>query len=130
MENLFKKFNEEFFNGVHVMELDFLEFFDKDCLYDFDENFVVRLTIDDVDVRDNYDGYFVEIIHKKKGSVCKKFFRFSDYLEMNHRKDSQHFCHVWLNEGTFEWYISTPKDVNQMVIEIERWLDIFLIPEL
>jgi hypothetical protein len=33
---------------------------------------------------------------------------------MNHRKDSQHFCHVWLNEGTFEWYISTPKDVNQM----------------
>ena len=125
MENLFKKFNEEFFKKSRQDII--LEFFDKDCLYEYDNNFVVRLTIDDVDVRDNYDGYFVEIIHKKKGSVCKKFFRFSDYLEMNHRKDSQHFCHVWLNEGTFEWYISTPKDVNQMVIEIERWLDIFLI---
>jgi hypothetical protein len=125
MENLFKKFNEEFFKKSRQDII--LEFFDKDCLYEVDNNFVVRLTIDDVDVRDNYDGYFVEIIHKKKGSVCKKFFRFSDYLEMNHRKDSQHFCHVWLNEGTFEWYISTPKDVNQMVIEIERWLDIFLI---
>jgi hypothetical protein len=52
-----------------------LEFFDKDCLYEVDNNFVVRLTIDDVDVRNNYDGYFVEIIHKKKVSVCKKFFR-------------------------------------------------------
>ena len=124
MENLFKKFNQKFFKNF--LEL---EFFDKDCLYDVDNNFVVRLTIDDVDVRDNYDGYFVEIIHKKKGSVCKKFFRFSDYLEMNHRKDSQHFCHVWLNEGTFEWYISTPKDVNQMVSQIIIWLDIFLLPE-
>jgi hypothetical protein len=126
MENLFKKFNQEFFKkSRHDIVL---EFFDKDCLYDVDNNFVVRLTIDDNGIRDNYNGYFVEIIHKKNGSVCKKFFRFSDYLEMNHR-DSQNFCHVWLNEGTFEWYISTPKDVNQMVIEIERWLDIFLLPE-
>jgi hypothetical protein len=123
MENVYKKFNKEFFKSSKRKIL----WFDKDGLINFPD-FVIRLTIDNVSINGNYNGYFVEIIHKTNGTISKKFFRFIDHLEMIHRENSNEYCHVWdcASDGRFEWYISKPKDTSEMVKVIDEWIGIHI----
>jgi hypothetical protein len=123
MENVYKKFNKEFFKSSKQK----IVWFDKDGLINFPD-FVIRLTIDSVSVNGNYNGYFVEIIHKTNGTISKKFFRFIDHLEMIHRENSNEYCHVWdcVSDGRFDWYISKPKDTSEMVKVIDEWIGIHI----
>jgi hypothetical protein len=45
---------------------------------------------------------------------------------MVHRDNhTQEYCHVWLNSGKFDWYISRPKDTKEMVKVIMDWIEKF-----
>lgn len=120
MENIYKKFNEDFFKSSKLIII----WFDKSGVISL-PNFVIQLTIDDVGTHGNYNGYFVEIIHKTNGTISKKFFRFIDHLEMVHREKSNEYYHVWESQGEFKWYISKPKETSQMVKVIERWISLY-----
>jgi hypothetical protein len=120
MENIYKKFNENFFKSSKRN----IVWFDKTGVIPFSD-FVVQLTIDDVGIQGNHNGYFVEIIHKTNGTISKKFFRFVNHLEMIHR-DTNEYYHVWDRDGKFEWYISKPKDTSEMVKVIDKWIDLFI----
>lgn len=120
MENVFKIFNEEFWKSQKN-----ITWYDKQGVMKLDEQRVVTITIDDVGIRDNYNGYHVEILNKMNGTIIKKWFRFRDHLTMIHR-DRQHHFHVWLNiESEFNWYISRPKDTKEMVTIIMDWINQF-----
>lgn len=121
MENKYKKFNLNFFKKTNLP----IHWFDKDGIVSF-PNYVVRLTIDDVGTHNNYNGYWVEIIHKTNCLISKKFFRFVDHLEMIHRDNEFENCHVWHKYDEFDWYISRPKDTKPMVDVIERWIEFFV----
>ena len=122
MKDLFKNFNEEFWKSQKN-----ITWYDKQGIIVLgDQQRVVTITIDDVGTRDNYNGYHVEIINKFNGTIVKKWFRFIDHLTMVHRDNhTQEYCHVWLNSGKFDWYISRPKDTKEMVKVIMDWIEKF-----
>lgn len=123
--NLFKKVNEEFFSKCKRT----IKWFDKQGLFVMSDNRVVTITLDDVGTHNHFNGYWVEIINNRNGSVVKKFFRFQDHLTMIHRKETSRFYHIWFrNESSgdkLEWYISTPKDTKEMCDVIFEWIDTF-----
>jgi hypothetical protein len=119
--NVFKKFNEDFFSKSKRT----IKWYDKEGLFVMDNERVVRITIDDVGTKDNYNGYMVEIINNKQGTIVKKFFRFKEHLEFTHRDTSKHF-HVWFNNDNFDWYISTPKETKSMCDRMFDWIDTFM----
>ena len=126
MKDVFKKFNEEFWKkGVPNTLLYPINWYDKQGVMKLDDQRVVTITIDDLGVRDNYNGYHVEIINKFNGSIVKKWFRFQDHLTMVNRSDRQPYFHVWLNDGNFDWYISRPSDTKEMVKVICDWINQF-----
>ena len=123
MKNIFKNFNEDFWKSEKS-----ITWYDKQGVMVLDDQRVVTITIDDVGTRDNYNGYHVEIINKVQGTIVKKWFRFQDHLTMVHRGDSnirQEYCHVWLNSGKVDWYISRPKDSKEMVKVIMDYVNKF-----
>lgn len=123
MKDVFKKFNEDFWKSVNS-----ITWYDKQGVMVLDDQRVVTITIDDVGTRDNYNGYHVEIINKVQGTIVKKWFKFQDHLTMVHRGEStisQEYCHVWLNSGKFDWYISRPKDSKEMVKVIMDYVNKF-----
>ena len=121
MENVFKKFNEDFWKSEKS-----ITWFDKQGVMNLDDQRVVTITIDDVGTRDNYNGYQVKIYNKTQGEIISKFFFFRDHLEMIHRENmTQEYCHVWSNRGEFEWYISRPKNTKDMVKVIMDWISMF-----
>jgi hypothetical protein len=121
MENVFKKFNEEFWKSQKKL----ITWYDKQGVMKLDDQRNVTITIDDVGYKDNWNGYHVEIINKMDGTIIKKWFRFKDHLTMIHRGGVQPQCHVWLNSGNFDWYISRPKDTKEMVKVIMNWIEMF-----
>lgn len=118
--NVFKNFNEEFFSKCKRK----IEWYDVEGLFVMDGDRVVRITIDDIGTKDHYNGYMVEIINNKSGTIVKKFFRFKHHLEFIHRNREEH-SHVWYSGGKFEWYISRPKDTKVMCETIFKWIDTF-----
>ena len=122
MENIFKTFNENFFEDSKRN----ITWYDSEGVYVMDTNRVVTITLTDLGTRDHYNGYMVEIFDKNNGSIIKKFFRFQFHLEMIHRKSgSDNYYHVWYNNGKLDWYISRPKNTNVMINTIFDWLDKF-----
>jgi len=119
MENVFKSFNQNFWKSQKD-----ITWYDKQGVMKLDDQRVVTITIDDVGTRDNYNGYYVEVVNKMNGTIVKKWFRFQDHLTMIHR-DTQHQFHVWSNSGNFDWYISRPKDTKEMVKVIMDWINQF-----
>lgn len=120
MKNIFKNFNEDFWKSENSVT-----WYDKQGVMVLDDQRVVTITIDDVGTRDNYNGYHVEIINKVQGTIVKKWFRFQDHLTMVNSLNNQEFCHVWLNSGKFDWYISRPKNTKEMVKVIMDYVNNF-----
>ena len=130
MKTYFKKFNEEFFKGS---EFSRIEWFDIEGVYNiyaqnsfYDK--VVRITLEDRGTRDHFNGYLVEVISKTEGLIAKKFFRFEHHLEMIHRKSSDkslEYYHAWLHDDKLEWYISRPKNTEDMCTAIFEWINFF-----
>ncbi len=120
MTNIFKKFNEDFFSKSNRT----IKWYDKQGVFQTTDG-VVTITIDDLGTSDNYNGYWVEKINLRFGTIVKKFFRFKDHLTMVHRNEQDKYCHVWLYNDTFEWYISKPKDTKEMTDVIFDWIDNF-----
>jgi hypothetical protein len=118
---LFKEFNKEFFSKCKRT----IKWYDKEGLFVMDKDRVVRITIDDVGTSNYYNGYWVEIINNKQGTIVKKFFRFKEHMEFTHRDTSKYF-HVWYNNDKFEWYISRPKETKTMCDTIFDWVDTFM----
>ena len=126
MKDVFKKFNEEFWKKGVPNTLSYpINWYDKQGVMRLDDQRVVTITIDDLGLRDNYNGYHVEIINKFNGTIVKKWFRFQDHLTMVHRGNGQEYFHVWLNNGNFDWYISRPQDTKEMVKVICDWINQF-----
>ena len=120
MTNIFKKFNEDFFSKSNRT----IKWYDKQGVFQTTDG-VVTITIDDLGTSDNYNGYWVEKINLRFGTIVKKFFRFKDHLTMVHRNEQDKYCHVWLYNDTFEWYISKPKDTKEMTDVIFDWIGNF-----
>ena len=120
MTNIFKKFNEDFFSKSNRT----IKWYDKHGVFQTTDG-VVAITIDDLGTSDHYNGYWVEKIDLRFGTIVKKFFRFKDHLTMVHRNERDKYCHVWLSNGTFEWYISKPIDTKEMTDVIFDWIGNF-----
>jgi hypothetical protein len=130
MKTYFKEFNEEFFKGSEFSEI---RWFDKEGVYHlyaknsfYDK--VVRITLEDSVTRWVFDGYLVEVISKTEGLIAKKFFRFEHHLEMIHRKSSDKsldYYHAWLHDDKLEWYMSIPKNTEDMCTAIFEWVNFF-----
>ena len=120
MKDIFKNFNQDFWKSEKT-----ITWYDKQGLMWLDEQRVVTITIDDVGTRDNYNGYHVEILNKFEGTIVKKWFRFTDHLTMVHRDPKTEYCHVWLNSGKVDWYISRPKDTKEFVKVVMNWVNQF-----
>ena len=118
--NIFKKFNEDFFSKCKRT----IKWFDREGLFVMDNDRVVRITLDDVGTKNDYNGYMVEIINNKQGTIVKKFFRFKEHLEFVHRDTSKYF-HVWLSNDKLDWYISRPKETKPMCDTMFDWIDTF-----
>lgn len=119
MENIFKTFNKDFFKSVKN-----ITWYDKQGVMELDENRVVTLTVSELGHSDNYVGYNVEIISKNTGAIVKKFFKFQDHLSMINR-GSDNYYHVWLNRGSFDWYVSYPRNTKEMCDVIMDWINKF-----
>jgi hypothetical protein len=130
MKTYFKEFNEEFFKGSELSEI---KWFDREGVYHlyaknsfYDK--VVRITLEDQGTRDHFNGYSVEVISKTEGLIAKKFFRFEHHLEMIHRKSSDkslEYYHAWLHDDKLEWYMSIPKNTEDMYTAIFEWVNFF-----
>lgn len=117
--NKFSEFNKNFFKSKEI------EWFDTEGTMKLDDSRVVKITIDDLGVCHNYNGYLVEIYNKHHGLIVKKWFSFKDHLEFNHRDDRTKHYHVGLYDDNFEWYISRPKDTKVMVKRIFDFIERF-----
>jgi len=120
MDNVFKKFNEDFFSSTKK-----IVWYDKEGVMNLDDTRVVTITIDDVGTRDNFNGYRVKIVNKFNGTIVEKFFKFKDFLTMKHRSERDKFYHVWYNRDEFDWYISRPTKTKEMVDKIFEWIEQF-----
>ena len=130
MKTYFKEFNEEFFKGSEFSEI---RWFDREGVYHlyaknsfYDK--VVKITLEDSVTRWVFDGYLVEVISKTEGLIAKKFFRFEHHLEMIHRKSSDkslEYYHALLHDDKLEWYMSIPKNTEDMCTAIFEWVNFF-----
>ena len=120
MDTKFKNFNETFFKGTKKK----IDWFDIDGVLKLDDTRVVKFKLDTHGVRDQYEGYLIQIINKHDGIVDRKFFSFKEYLEFSHRPDSKHY-HVWKYGGNLDWYISRPIKTKPMVDRIFDWVGQF-----
>ena len=120
MNNVFKKFNEDFFSSTKK-----IVWYDKEGVMNLDDTRVVTITIDDVGIRDNFNGYRVKIVNKFNGTIVEKFFKFVHFLTMKHRSERDKFYHVWYNRDEFDWYISRPTKTKEMVDKIFEWIEQF-----
>jgi len=120
MKDIFKNFNQDFWKSEKT-----ITWYDKQGLMWLDGQRVVTITIDDLGHKDYYNGYHVEILNKFEGTIVKKWFRFQDHLTMVHRDPKTEYCHVWLNSGKLDWYISRPKDTKEFVKVVMNWVNQF-----
>ena len=107
MENIFKSFNKSIFKGLKE-----ISWYDKDGIMNLDETRYVRFVLDDVGIKDNFVGYWVEVYNKNNGLISKKFFRFQFHMEFIHRPNTQNYYHIWYSQDKLDWYISRPKDTK------------------
>ena len=121
MNEIIKKFNEKFFSKSK----DKIVWYDKQGVFNLDDTRVVTITINDLGVRDQFNGYEIEIINKMRGTIVSKFFRFENYLTFEHRSPRDKYYHVWSNGGTFDWYISRPIDTKEMTDKISQYINQF-----
>ena len=121
MENVFKKFNEDFFKSVKD-----ITWYDKDGFMKLDKERMIRITLNDQRTSNHFCSYKVEILNKVQGTIIIKVFSFKDHLTMNHR-DTQEYYHVWYDMGKLNWYISLPKDTKEMVKVIMDFINSFKI---
>jgi hypothetical protein len=110
MDNVFKSFNDNFFKSVNN-----ITWYDKCGVMVYHPDCVVVIEIDDVGVRDHFNGYWVRIYNKKNGLIFQKFFLFQNHLEFIHRENTNKFFHVWKHNDDIDWYISRPKTTKPMV---------------
>jgi hypothetical protein len=120
MENVFKNFNENFFKSKKG-----IRWYDQDGLYKLDDTRVVSITLDDIGVHENFNGYTIVIHNTQNGGMVKKFFKFVYHLDMIDRNEREKYSHVWYSQGKLDWYISRPKDTKQMVDVIFDWIEKF-----
>ena len=120
MENVFKKFNEDFWKSEKS-----ITWYDTQGVMNLDDQRVVTFSIEERGMRDHYVGYNVKIYNKTQGEIVSKFFRFKDHLEMVHRENTSEQYHVWSVDGKFDWYISRPKNTKEMVKVIMDWISMF-----
>lgn len=111
MKEQFKQKCEEIFKSYKG-----IKWFDKEGILDVNENFFISFRIDDVGTSSHYNGFQVEIHSKTIGSLKKKFFKFSDYLNINH---------IWKYGKEFDWYTvvdnqHTPKPTS---LELKAYVD-------
>lgn len=119
MDNVFNRFNRDFFRSVKG-----ITWYDKEGIMEMDDNRRIVFKLDDVGTRDHFVGYWVRIYTKTNGLIVEKFFRFQFCLDYTHR-DRQEYYHVWYNGGKLDWYISRPKSlkpmVDMMMDYVDRW---------
>ena len=121
MENIFKKFNEEFFSKSKLP----IKWYDHVGVLDLDNGKFVQITLDDVGVKDNFNGYGIEVFNKTSGSIYKKFFRFQFHLDFIHRSENKYY-HVYRSQrDELGWYISKPKDTKQFTDMIEKFIELW-----
>ena len=120
-KNLFKDFNQEFFKSFGKNTI---RWFDKEGIIELVNGYYVSIEIDDVGVRNDYNGYHVKVYSKSNGLLKSKFFRFCVCFELNH---------VWLCDGKFEWYtvvqnkkydIPTDTEIKNYCDEIKEYISL------
>lgn len=78
----------------------------------------------------NYNSYQVRIVHKRKGTITTKNFRFDYYLNssdrIDNRKDYNGNFHVWAENGV-DWYVARPSELNikRLTDAIMEYIDCF-----
>lgn len=123
--NVFRQFNERLFKTWTGT----IEWFDKDGFIRREWNGnvnIITIRLDDNGTRDSYNGHWVEITNSKNGSVHKKFFKFKDYIDFEHR-DTQKFFHAWYSDNKLDWYISRPttKGIENYLNALKKYIDLF-----
>lgn len=111
-----------------------IEWFDLDGMHDLGDGRLARLTIDDAGFSGHYSGVRVRILSKTHGEVEAKRFGFADYMpadeRADNRRDYEGGFHAWTNQGrTFEWYIAVPKSTRRFCAAVERFIDLFRVPQ-
>jgi hypothetical protein len=130
MVGIFKNFNIEFFKNQPSSIPYKIEWFDIQGGFILDDSRVVSITL----CRDNdmtgyngiYNGYTVEIVNKYSGKVISKWFPFDYYLEQTAEPPSNLFFPKKDGNKPFDWvHNNKPKDTNQLVVEIFKWIELF-----
>lgn len=125
-QNIFKTFNEGFFKSVKG-----IKWYDTEGFMELNGDRLVRISITDRGHSDKFSGYDIEILSKVGGTICKKFFKFDNFIEFTgNRNDTS--SHVWYDKNIhipkFDWYINRPIDVKPMVDVMMEFINTFKIP--
>jgi hypothetical protein len=111
MKEQFKKMCEGLFKSYKG-----IRWFDKEGIHDINENFFISFRIDDVGTSNHYNGFHVDIHNKTNGCIKKKFFKFSDYLDINH---------IWKSGKELDWYtvVDNKHQPKPTSLELKSYVD-------
>ena len=122
MNNSFTDFNKNFFNSFTGYNI---QWFDMEGIIEFDDNRLVSIKLDNIGTHNQFNGYWVEIINKQRGTIYKKFFKFKDYMDFKHRDDGMKFYYARFDTEELDWYISRPKSTKPMLDAISMFINKF-----
>ncbi len=83
-------------------------------------------------MKDEFVGLKVRIIHKTNGLITDNKFLFHDYLGNNKNIDGTHpnanlvkKMYVWKNQDNYDWYIVRPKDTKPIVNAVLEFIRVY-----
>jgi len=104
-----------------------IQWFDTTGLVQLPKRRVAKLEVSESGHHDHYDTLVVTITSKDSGVIDRKSFKFNDYLKSRSdtRNDVETNFYVWAGGhggGKFEWYIATPKIMEELMLHVEAYL--------
>ena len=103
-----------------------IQWFDTTGIVQLPGRRIAKLEVVDEGHHDHLTALVVTIAHKDTGVIDRKTFNFNDYLKTRSdtRKDVETNFYIWSEGrgGSFDWYISTPKDLGELTYPIEAYI--------
>lgn len=117
MENVFEKFNKEFFAPIYPKSKIKIKWFDRTGVFILG-NKTVSITLYEQKTKSNFDSYLVSVVVTTTGvEATRKIFTFKDHIsKWTRSKDTVNsYYHAWYDMGELEWYIDKPFETRTMV---------------
>jgi hypothetical protein len=83
-------------------------------------------------IKDQFVGLKVRVIHKTNGLITENVFLFHDYLGDNKNIDGTHpnanlvkKIYVWKDRGNYDWYIVRPKDTKPIANAVLEFVRVY-----